>query len=301
VTATTQYYPTGARARGAVDRTAAVHRVITAMRERIDSPLSLDEMAGIAYLSPFYFNRVFRQQTGVPPGRFHTALRMAAAKRLLVTTELSVTDVCLEVGYQSLGTFTTHFRELVGVSPRELRRLAQDPPAVPTDWEEAFRSADSSVAGDPETGEHANGGAPARTVEVTGTVVCADPEPGRLVFVGLFRHPYPQGLPAACTALTSDGAYRLKTAADEPVHAAAAAFPRREDLCSYLLADCESLLVASSAAVVPLARGATARRDLVLRPPRTTDPPILLALPLLLALRIAARQEPTRRLVEINS
>src|SRR4051794_38758462 len=117
----------GARARSEVERCAAVDRVIAEMHDRLDRPFALDEMARIAFLSPFYFNRVFRQQTGVPPRRFHTALRVESAKRLLMTTDRSVTEICLEVGYQSLGTFTTHFRELVGVSPRELRRLAADP------------------------------------------------------------------------------------------------------------------------------------------------------------------------------
>src|SRR6476619_1111248 len=79
-------------------------------------------MGGTAYLSRFHFNRVCREITGLPPVRFHTALRIAAAKRLLLTTDMSVTEVSLEVGYQSLGTFTTHFHELVGVSPRTLRR-----------------------------------------------------------------------------------------------------------------------------------------------------------------------------------
>jgi AraC family transcriptional regulator len=111
------------------------------MHERIDRPFALDEMARIAYLSPFYFNRVFRQLTGLPPRRFHTALRIAAAKRLLLTTDLSVTEVCLEVGYQSLGTFTTHFHELVGVSPRELRRLASDPARAAAQVADAFASA----------------------------------------------------------------------------------------------------------------------------------------------------------------
>jgi AraC-like DNA-binding protein len=120
----------GARARSELDRCSAVEKVIAAMHERIDRPFSLDEMARIAYLSRFYFNRVFREATGLPPVRFHTALRIAAAKRLLLTTGLSVTEVCLEVGYQSLGTFTTHFHELVGLSPRELRRSSAETAAA---------------------------------------------------------------------------------------------------------------------------------------------------------------------------
>jgi helix-turn-helix protein len=53
-------------------------------------------------------------------------LRLDAAKRLLLTTSLSVTDICFEVGYSSLGSFTTRFTQLVGLPPHQLRQVAQD-------------------------------------------------------------------------------------------------------------------------------------------------------------------------------
>src|SRR4051794_36729248 len=109
----------GARAQSELGRFAAGEKVIAAMHQRIDRPSPLAGMAEIAFLSRFYFNRASREITGLPPVRFHTALRIAAAKRLLTTTDLSVTEVCFELGYQSLGTFTTHFHQLVGISPRD--------------------------------------------------------------------------------------------------------------------------------------------------------------------------------------
>src|SRR5260370_25122277 len=109
----------------------AVERVISAMRRRLDENLSLKEMADIAYMSPFHFNRIFRQLTGVPPCQFLSALRLESARRLLRTTELKVTEICFEVGYTSLGTFIRRFSDLLGASPRSLRRLADRPPNVP--------------------------------------------------------------------------------------------------------------------------------------------------------------------------
>src|SRR5215471_21715534 len=103
-----------------------VERVIRAMRERIYQPLSLEDMADVAHLSPYHFSRVFHNIIGVPPGEFLAALRLEEAKRLLLTTSLSVTDICFELGYASLGSFTTRFTQLVGVPPRLLRRLAED-------------------------------------------------------------------------------------------------------------------------------------------------------------------------------
>jgi AraC family transcriptional regulator len=285
----------GARAQSACDRSTAVDKVIAAMRDRLDAPFALDEMAAIAYLSPFYFNRVFRQVTGVPPGRFHTALRMAAAKRLLLTTDQSVTEICLDVGYQSLGTFTTHFRELVGVSPRELRRLAQDPPLRPSQVLAALESlAHASGNGNGNGDGNGNGNGNGHPAAVRGMISCAEPVDDRLVFVGLFRHAYPQGLPAGCTVRSGAGPFALHAGTGGRGHVAAAAFPRSEDLSSRLLGDCGSLLVASSPTPVAADRGVSALRNLRLRRPRATDPPILLALPLIAALRLTERQSNGR-------
>jgi AraC-like DNA-binding protein len=247
--------PLGARARSELDRCAAVEKVIEAMHERIDQPFALDEMARIAYLSRFYFNRVFREVTGLPPGRFHTALRIAAAKRLLMTTDLSVTEICLEVGYQSLGTFTTHFHQLVGLSPRELRRMAGCTAPAALDVVRALGSANG-------------GGGPAVEGQLAGA------EAGELVFVGLFRQPCPQGVPVACALVRGSGPYALRTEASGTCHVAAAAFagedPEGRDTPSR---------VAVTRRPVRLAPGRRSRRDLTLRPSRRTDPPVLLALP----------------------
>ena len=83
----------------------SVERVIRAMTGRLDRPMTNEEMAEIACFSPYHFNRIFRGLTGIPPIQFHYALRLERAKRLLATTDLGVTDICFEVGYNSLGTF----------------------------------------------------------------------------------------------------------------------------------------------------------------------------------------------------
>ena len=103
----------------------AVKQVIPIMHERFGEPFSLQEMAETVSLSPHHFNRVFRKVTGVTPARFLSALRLRAAVHLLLTTELSVTDICFDVGYNSLGTFTSRFTKLVGLPPTQLRELAQ--------------------------------------------------------------------------------------------------------------------------------------------------------------------------------
>lgn len=86
-----------------------------------DRPLDLDTIARQAHFSPYHFLRRFRQVYQETPHAYLTRVRMARARELLAETELSVTDVCLHVGYESLGSFSTSFRRHVGHSPYNYR------------------------------------------------------------------------------------------------------------------------------------------------------------------------------------
>jgi len=89
--------------------------------------LSLEQAAREACLSPFHFHRLFASAFGETPHQFVTHRRLDLAKRLLAGGEMSVTDVCFEVGYSSLGSFSLKFRARMGRSPleyqREIRRV----------------------------------------------------------------------------------------------------------------------------------------------------------------------------------
>jgi AraC family transcriptional regulator len=87
-----------------------------------DQRVRLEDAARAACLSPFHFHRSFTQAFGQSPHDFLTRHRLDRARKLLLSTDLSVTDVCLEVGFTSLGSFSTLFRRNFGASPRELRR-----------------------------------------------------------------------------------------------------------------------------------------------------------------------------------
>src|SRR6476660_9974231 len=102
----------------------SVERVIAAMRSHLDEPLTLRQLARIGYASPYHFIRNVRRITGIPPAQFLRALRLDAAKRMLTETQKKVIDICYEVGYTSVGTFTRRFVDVLGISPVRLRRLA---------------------------------------------------------------------------------------------------------------------------------------------------------------------------------
>lgn len=82
----------------------------------------LDDAAAVACMSPFHYQRTFARTFGETPHAFVTRQRIDRAKALLAGTDLSVLEVCLAVGYQSVGTFSRRFAALVGRSPSDYRR-----------------------------------------------------------------------------------------------------------------------------------------------------------------------------------
>lgn len=88
----------------------------------IEQPLRLADAAREACLSPFHYHRLFTNTFGETPHEFLTKCRIDQAKRLLARDHLPVTEVCLAAGYESLGSFSTLFRTMVGYSPSLYRR-----------------------------------------------------------------------------------------------------------------------------------------------------------------------------------
>jgi AraC-like DNA-binding protein len=94
-------------------------------------PLDVPALARIAYVSEAHFIRTFKETFGETPHRYLQRRRVERSMYLLRETERSVTDICLDVGFNSLGTFTRTFREIVGETPTDYRKRAVVT-AVPT-------------------------------------------------------------------------------------------------------------------------------------------------------------------------
>ena len=90
-----------------------------------DHPLSLDQISEKACFSRYHFLRLFRQAFNKTPHQYLIERRIEKAKELLVTDELRVTDVCFEVGFQSLGSFSSLFHKYVGHAPVTYREKAR--------------------------------------------------------------------------------------------------------------------------------------------------------------------------------
>jgi AraC-like DNA-binding protein len=95
-------------------------------------PLDLAQLAAVAGISKFHFQRLFRATYGRSPATYLTERRIERAQDLLRATNLTVTEVCHAVGFSSLGSFSGRFRELVGETPSEFqRRYADGAPHIP--------------------------------------------------------------------------------------------------------------------------------------------------------------------------
>jgi AraC-like DNA-binding protein len=101
------------------------------LREVHDRPLSIAEVAREAAMSPFHFIRRFESVFGTTPHQFRIQSRLERAKHLLALSDYSVTDVCMEVGFSSLGSFSALFARRFGTPPSAYRRQVRSLIAVP--------------------------------------------------------------------------------------------------------------------------------------------------------------------------
>ena len=103
------------------DRNRRMLRARDAMDRAFAGPLDVPALARIAHVSPAHFSRQFRDTFGEPPHRYLQRRRVERAMEALRETEASVTDICFDVGFASLGTFSRTFRAVVGESPTAYR------------------------------------------------------------------------------------------------------------------------------------------------------------------------------------
>ena len=97
---------------------------------RYAEPLDLGALARAANVSPRHFSRSFRSVFGETPYQYLLTRRLERARHLLRTTDRGVAEICLDVGFASVGSFTTTFRRHIGVTPTAYRRANPSPSPV---------------------------------------------------------------------------------------------------------------------------------------------------------------------------
>ena len=222
----------------------AVMRAIETMRDNLGEQLTIDDLARAAIFSKFHFSRVFHRVTGLSPGRFLSALRLQEAKRLLESTALGVTEISHQVGYSSVGTFSSRFKSSVGVSPTRYRQL--DRVALAACAQEGERSA----------------------MSILGDVASPVQEDGP-VFAGLFPERILQGMPASYAVIDRPGPFVLRNVPVGTWHLLACSLDGSPS--QRRVGHVGPITIRQPGAAVHPAR-------LQLRPARPLDPPALLAM-----------------------
>jgi AraC family transcriptional regulator len=98
-----------------------IQRVISYIEDDLARDVSLDELAGVAAMSPFHFSRVFKQTTGASPYKFIIARRMERAKEMLKSSPAAVASIAMELGYSDVSRFTELFKRHIGTTPGAYR------------------------------------------------------------------------------------------------------------------------------------------------------------------------------------
>lgn len=250
------------------DKYPEINEVITYIHQHLDEPLPLDRLARYAAYSPYHFARIFKDEVGLPPHYYISSIRLQKAKELLLQTNFSIREIGMEVGQQSLGTFTTRFKEKVGVSPAQFRHSIEQVPfhihslQQLTNWERDHLPI------------HVTNG-------VHGLIDTPLSFQG-IILVGLFLKPIPEGLPRYGTLLSSSGAFTFYNVHPGTYYVMATAVSWEMAATDILLPHSTLRAMSAQPVIVKPGNLSTPAQQLTLREPQLDDPPILISLPLLM-------------------
>lgn len=102
-----------------------VEESIHYIRDHYAEPLTLNKLAEVANLSPYYYAHCFKEETGFSPIEYVTNTRLEQAKIMLIRTQKTIEEIALEVGYSSSSSLINMFMKKVGHSPKQYRKFHQ--------------------------------------------------------------------------------------------------------------------------------------------------------------------------------
>ncbi|WP_053367842.1 helix-turn-helix domain-containing protein [Bacillus sp. FJAT-27245] len=246
-----------------IEITEAIHYIQTHLYDHI----TLDKLASHVSYSPYHFSRMFKEETGLPPLYFVSSMRLQRAKELLLNTNLSVRDIGLEIGQQSLGTFTTRFTKSVGVTPAHFRNTREEAENLLHTLEQ--------LDGKTKRQQFANS-----PLSVKGTVSSNEEFEG-VILAGLFPKPIPEGLPLYGTLLFSLGDFQFHNVKPGLYYLFATSVPWGMDAQSFLIPH-QTLRYKPTGPILVNGNEQVPHQDLLLRPAQLDDPPILISIPRLM-------------------
>lgn len=251
-----------------IDQYSEIDEAIAYIHQHIYDPLPLSRLAGHVAYSPYHFTRIFKERIGVPPLYYVSALRLQKAKDLLLRTNLSIREIGLEIGQQSLGTFTTRFTERVGVTPSHFRNST---PQAENHLRSLRKLDDWRTLPHPASNQHAR---------IEGTVQATVPFEG-VILIGLFPKPMPEGFPLYGTVLPYLGDFCFTGVKPGIYYLMATSVSWGMQAMDFLLPH-KTLRTRSKQPIIVSPNTVVPNQQVTLHVPRPDDPPILISLPFLM-------------------
>ncbi|RSD29038.1 helix-turn-helix domain-containing protein [Mesobacillus subterraneus] len=247
------------------DQIQAVTKAIQFMKQNLDEELTSERLADIAGYSPYHFTRVFKEVTGASPRHYLSALRIEEGKaRLIKRDSESILKTVMMIGFRSLGSFSTKFKQFVGLSPKQFRTSADKLHQFMNEYEDVEWCYSSQL----------------RLPVIKCRIECP-PDFRGLIFVGLFSRPIPDEKPIMGTAIRPEQSeYIFSKVPDGTYYVLAAAIPWSLDPRDYFLLS--KNLRGKAKEPMEITEGISKEVSIKLRPPLPYDPPILINLPKLL-------------------
>lgn len=245
-----------------------INHAIQFIQDNLHEDLTLEQIARHVSYSPYHFSRIFKQKIGLPPHYFLSSMRIQKAKELLIHTHLSIRDIGLEIGQQSLGTFTTRFTEKVGISPSAFRNTA----LVTKDHLKKIHQLSAY--------QQQKIAAFTSNQIVKGTIE-ATPSFRGVILVGLFAKPIPEGLPLYGTILNQAGPFLFNSVKPGKYYLLTTSISMEMGSTAMLLTE-KTLRAKLDQPVIVNGFDPVSPIKLTLRPPKIDDPPILTSVQVLM-------------------
>ncbi|WP_409340682.1 helix-turn-helix domain-containing protein [Paenibacillus sp. MBLB4367] len=248
-------------------RYSEIDEAIAYIQQHLYEPIPLARLAAHVAYSPYHFTRIFKERIGLSPLYYVSSLRLQRAKDLLLRTNHSIRDIGLEIGQQSLGTFTTRFTERVGVTPSEFRHSTAHA-------DDHLRSLEK-LSGWRAAYLRSN-----QPGTIAGTVHASIPFEG-VILIGLFARPIPEGMPLYGTLLSSLGDFCFAEVKPGTYYLMATSVSWGTKAIDFMLPH-TTLRTRSREPIIVGSHASVPHQQVMLYPPRQDDPPILISLPLLM-------------------
>jgi len=168
----------------------AVEQAIAYMKSHLDQDITSEGLAAHVGYSPYHFTRVFKRITGISPRQYLSALRIESGKQELLQTRNPsfLVKVLPAIGFQSLGSFHTRFKQFVGLSPKKFQSHAETLTSHMNEWEHRKLELPASADAPP----------------IVRCEIIAPSSFRGIIFAGLFPRPIPDQRPVAGTAMNQN-------------------------------------------------------------------------------------------------